>query len=357
MTRAFTRLWLLSLAVALAFLMSAPAQARNVPGSASVIQERIDQANTASIIDMTLRAVLNRGPSVLTMVDAVAAADSLAGVTPTIDSLSAYTALSGASGTTTLGEIDNGTRISAGFGAGYLFGDVDGYDFDYLSAYGSVVLSHEVTSSLTLLAALIAEGGQGDLKYNNGTLEHAGVGILAGVVIQLNDTLDLSLVGGIEGLQYGTTRDGGLFTGDYGAVRYLGDAQLKGLYEGGSFFLEYGGGLRFVHQATDGYREMTGGVPGSYVSATSTSSLDALANMKFGVPMGTFTPFAQLSGGVGLYANTDGVTTSDRSLSGRLGIGVDADVMAGKLTVDAGLFANDDGVMGVDGGLNFAKSF
>lgn len=354
---AFIRLWPLLLALAIASFLAAPAQARNVPGSASITQTRIDQANTASIIDMTLRAIRIDGPSVMTMIDAVAAADSLAGATPTIDSLSAYTALSGFNGATTLGEVDSDTRFSVGFGAGYLFGDVDGYDFDYLSAYGSAILSHEVTSSLTLLAALIAEGGQGDLKYNNGTLEHSGLGILGGVIIQLNDTLDLSLVGGIEGLQYGTTRDGGLFTGDYAALRYLGDAQLRGLYEGGSFFLEYGGGLRFVHQDNDGYTEMTGGVPGSYVSATSTSSLDALANIKFGVPMGTFTPFVQASGGLGLYANTNGVTSSDHNLSGRLGIGVDAMVMAGKLTLDAGFFANDDGVMGVDGGLNFAKSF
>jgi len=356
MIRAFTRLWLPLLPLMLAVAFAAPAQARNVPGSAAVTQNRIDQANTSSIIDMTLRAVRVSRTDVLTMVDAVAAADSLAGATPTIDSLSAYTALSGFNGTTTLGDVGSGTKFSVGFGAGYLFGDVDGYDFDYLSAYGSAILSHEVTSSLTLLAALIAEGGQGDLKYNNGTLEHSGIGVLAGVIVQLNDTLDLSLVGGIEGLQYGTTRDGGAFTGDYGAVRYLGDAQLRGLYEGGTFFVDYGGGLRFVHQDNDGYQEIAGGVPGSFVSATSSTTLDALANLKIGMPMGTFTPFVQVSGSLGLYADASG-SSSDQNVSGRLGLGVDADVMAGKLTLDAGFFANGDGVMGLDGGLNFAKSF
>lgn len=355
MIRALTTLWLPILALALVAAFAAPAQARNVPGSASVAQNVIDVSNTSSIIDLTMRALKGNSTGVLTMIDAVAAADSLAGFTPTIDSISAYSALSGFDGTTTLGDI-NGTKFGVGFGAGYLFGAVDGYDFNYLSAYGTAALSQDVTSSLTVLAALIAEGGKGNLKYNNGTLEHGGVGVLGGVIFKLNDTLDLSLVGGVEGLQYSTTRDGGVFTGDYGAVRYFGDAQLGGLYEGGTYFLEYGGGLRFVHQDNAGYQELNGGVPGALVSATSSTSLDALANLKVGVPMGAFTPYLRASGGVGLYADASGAPAS-KNVSGRIGGGIDADVMAGKLTLDSGFFTNGNGVMGVNGSLNFTKSF
>src|SRR5689334_2748081 len=50
--------WLGALALALAlFFATNPAQARNVPGSVSAVQSRIDQAVASSLVDMTVRAV------------------------------------------------------------------------------------------------------------------------------------------------------------------------------------------------------------------------------------------------------------------------------------------------------------
>lgn len=343
--------------VALAFLLISvlPAQARNIPGSAAVAQNHVTTVVGSSLIDLTFMALRDAGqPTYSPAAGSAIPLGYLASAAQPENSV-----ISAINSSTMLAGSPESTSLSAAIGAGYVFGAPNGFDFNYGSTYGSLVLAHSVSPDLRLFGSLVMEAGSGDLLYNNGTLSNTGVGGLAGALFRLNDGAELSLLGGIEWLNYDTTRSGGAVTADYDALRYLADAQVRGIHRGDGFFIEYSGGLRFIHEQTSDYWEMSGGVPGAYVAEDAFSTFDALSSIKLGVPMGSWTPFAELSGGLNLYnrtgaqtalANVDGVT-------GRLSLGVDADVAGGLFKAVAGFHSGSDGVSGVDGRLSFSKHF
>jgi hypothetical protein len=338
------------------FVLSGPAFARNVPGSAAVVQGEIDRTFSSSLIDNILSSV-RRGTGQGAAGGSAAQALSTF-VDDTFENLDAYVATPALGGAVPLGD-DGRSMLSLGVGAGYLFGSPDGYEFSYTAGYGTLALTHQLTPELTIFGAIISEGGRGVLEFSDGTLEHFGIGGAGGIVYRLTDTLDVSLLGGAEWLDYSTTRSDGLFTGDYQAARYFADARLEGLYEGGTFFLEYGGGLRYVHQDTEGYREFSGGIPGSYVDATEFTDLSALADVRLGAPMGAVTPFVEARVAFSLY-NESGfgpIDPLDHSVSGRAGVGIEAETAVGNLTLATGVSVTDTGITGFDGSLNLGKSF
>ncbi|MEP6563961.1 MAG: autotransporter domain-containing protein, partial [Mesorhizobium sp.] len=207
------------------------------------------------------------------------------------------------------------------------------------------------------------EHGSGDLHYNKGTLDNRGVGGLAGVIVKLNDRLDFSILGGAEWLNYQTTRTGGLYTGEYDAIRYIVDAQLRGKFDAANYFIEYGTGLRYIRQDNDAYQEYSGGSPFASVPGSGFTVLTGLADLKLGTKLPGITPYVQATGYVNFLENTDfaasfgAVTPEDQKLSGRLGIGADIDFLSGRLSLVAGIFGGEDGFEGADGGFKFSKGF
>src|SRR5262249_61112962 len=125
--------------------------------------------------------------------------------------------------------------VSIGGGARYVEGSPNGFDFNFTSGYGTVAVAHRVTPMTSIVAAAIVEGGSGDLDYNDGTLDNIGAGGLAGAVFRLNDVLDFSILGGAEWLSYEATRSHGTFKGEYDAVRYKVDTNLRGTYDAEAF--------------------------------------------------------------------------------------------------------------------------
>lgn len=333
--------WSGILAVMLMVLIAATgAEARNVPGSASAVQPRIDRAVAFSLLDTAQ----------LTARDAA-----------TFQSCEQF-----------LGQRnqpDDARRnpcqwgVSFGGGARYIEGSPHGYDFDFTSGYGSLSIAGAISPSVTLLASVIAETGKGDLDYNDGTLKNVGVGGLLGAIIKLDDALDLSLIGGAEWLNYKTDRTNGLYEGEYDAVRYLLDAQLRAYHDTGSFFVEYGGGVRFIHQDNDAYNEKSNGAFFAKVNSTGFTVLTGIGDLKLGTDFDGIRPYLQATGYVNLIdeddlaAALDDVKPGDATVSGRFGGGLDLGFIGGSLSFTAGVFVDEDGFQGADGGLKFVKAF
>ena len=326
--------------VALLLLATTAAQARNVPGSASAVQSRIDQAVASSIIDTT----------VMTARDAAL-----------FDLCQNYLGHADAEAKTLRDACEWG--ISLGGGVRYVEGSPNGFNFDFTSAFGSLAVAHRISPTTTIVASLIAEHGSGDLHYNHGTLDNRGIGGLAGVIVKLNDTLDLSVLGGAEWLNYQTTRSGGTYKGEYDAIRYIVDAQLRGTFNAPDYFIEYGTGLRYIRQDNDAYQEYSGGSAFASVPGSGFTALTGLADLKLGTKLPGITPYVQATGYVNFLDNTDfaasfgAVTPEDQRLSGRLGIGADIALLSGKLSLVAGVYGDEDGFQGADGGLKFSKGF
>jgi hypothetical protein len=313
-------------------LLAGPAQARNVPGSASVAQPEIDTAVASSIIDSIL---------------ANACVDFLRKpFKPGVEENRPQPCA---------GDL----TVSLGGGARVLHGSPDGYDYDFASAFSHVIVSGALSPTSTLFGGVVVEGGTGILHYNDGTLQNFGVGAVAGTVLGLGDNVDLSLLGGAELLKYSTTRSGGLFIGDYTAVRYFADARLRGLYDGGTFYIEYGGGLRFVHEQSASYREYSGGIVFANVPASQFSRLTGVGNVKLALPMGEVTPYLEASTYLTLFDDSPLAKTMSIAdgATFRLGTGANADVLGGELSLATGVFLGVDGYEGFDALFNFSKSF
>lgn len=321
--------------IVVAMLLVSPVHARNVPGSASVVQPLIDGAVASSILDTTMMTA--RDAALFRVcADFVRAQDAARRQDPCE------------------------WGISFGGGVRYVEGSPNGYEFDFTSAFGSLVVAKSVNPSTTVVAALIAERGRGDLTFSNGTLDNSGVGVLAGTIVHLNNGLDFSILGGAEWLNYETTRTGGQFHGEYDAVRYMVDTQLRGFHDGGTFFLDYGGGLRFIHQRNKGYTEFFGDIPFAAVPAVDFSMLTALGDLKVGTKLDGFTPYVQVTGYMNFFEHSSALTGTvpdSRSLHGRLGVGVDVDMASGKLSLTTGFFGGEGGFQGVDGAFKFVKTF
>lgn len=332
--------WLAILAAILIVTIAGPdAEARNVPGSASAVQPRIDRAVAFSLLDIAQ----------LTARDAA-----------TFEACQRFLAER---------QDDDNLRhpcewgISFGGGLRYIEGSPHGYDFDFTSAFGSITAAAAISPSATLIASLIAETGDGDLEYNDGTLENYGVGGLIGLIIRLDQGLDFSLIGGAEWLNYKTDRSDGLYHGEYDAIRYLLDAQLRARHDEASFFVEYGGGLRLVHQDNDSYREHSGGAVYAVVPSNDFTVLTGIGDLKLGTDMNGILPYVQATGYVNLIdeadlpATLDGLSPGDTTLSGRFGLGLDTDFVGGTLSLTIGIFVDEDGFEGADGGFKFVKVF
>lgn len=326
------------LAILFAGLSAAPASARNVPGSAGVVQPQIDKQVASALIDTTLLTALDAGTCLNTLWRQPVP-----------------------------GEAQNQPcewGLAFGAGARHIIGSPNGLDFDFTSVFGSAVLSRHISPSTVLIAAILAEGGGGDLDYNNGELKNIGVGGALGALIRLNAIFDLSLLGGAEWLNYKTERSNGLFEGDYDAVRLFLDGQIKGRQDGEFGFIEYGGGLRLIYQRNDGYTEKSGGVGTSQVGSTDFTVLTALADVKLGTPIGIFTPYIQATGYFDILDDVDlpGILspfeTSDGKIRGRFGIGVNMFAFpGGTLNLTSGVHVDRDGFAGVDGAVRFILVF
>lgn len=328
------------LAALLVLMTAGGADARNVPGSVSAVQPRIDRAIAFSLLDVAQ----------------LGARDAA-----TFEACQRFLSRNE--------EADGGPRnpchwgVSFGGGARYIEGSPNGYDFDFTSAFGSATVAVGVSSSTTLIASVIAETGDGDLDYNDGSLDNVGVGGLVGAIVRLHRALDFSLIGGAEWLNYETDRTNGLYEGEYDAVRYLLDAQLKAWHDGEGFFIEYGGGLRFVHQDNESYHEKSGGTAFAKVPSSDFTVLTGIGDIKLGTDLDGIRPYVQVTGYVNLIdetdlaADLDGVSPGDETLSGRLGLGVDMDCICGSLSLTIGIFVDEDGFQGADGGVKFVKVF
>ncbi len=333
--------WAGVLAFALSlFLATSSAYARNVPGSVSAVQSRIDQAVASSLMDTTMRVAHDAA---------------------LFESCESF-----------LKDVDPATKelrhpcewgISIGGGARYIEGSPNGFGFDYTSGFGTAAIARKVTPTTSLVIALIAEGGSGDLDYNDGTLENIGVGGLAGGVFRLNDVLDFSILGGAEWLTYDTTRSSGTYSGEYDAIRYIVDTNLRGVYDAEAFFLEYGGGLRFIKQDNDSYQEYSDGDAFASVPGSGFTVLTGIGNLKLGTRMPGFVPYLEGSAYVNIIDDVDfaasfgSLTPDDQTAYGRLGAGADIDFFTGTLSLRTGAFADGDGFQGADGGFQFTKAF
>lgn len=335
---AWRLLALFCLALVLAGLAAAPASANNVPGSAGLVQPQIDKQVASALIDTTLLTALNSGVCLDTLWR-----QPVPGGTP-----------------------PQACEWGLAFGAGArnVTGSPDGLDFDFTSVFGSAVLSHRISPSTVLIAAILAEGGSGDLDYNDGRLENIGVGGALGALIRLNAIFDLSLLGGAEWLNYDTDRSDGLFKGDYDAVRLFLDGQIKGRQDGEIGFIEYGGGLRLIYQRNESYTETSGGLATAKVGSTDFTLLTALADVKLGTPIGIFTPYVQATGYFDIIDDVDlpGILapfeTSDGKVRGRFGIGVNMLAFpGGTLNLTSGVHVDHDGFAGVDGAVRLILVF
>ena len=323
-------LCLAALALGIAFALASPAAARNVPGSAAVAQAEIDKAVGSSILD-----------SLLSTKDAAMCENYLDRPE------------------------DSGRRtepctwgFAIGGGVRALQDAPDGYKFDYSAAYTTMIVTQRLSGNATVFGGLFGEAGAGVLEHNDGTLEHHGFGVAAGLSIDLSDSAKFAVVGSAEWLNYSTTRANGLYVGDYDAMRYMADARLSGTLEGDGFFVEYGGDLRFIHQRTSGYTEYSGGAPFADVPAVQFTTLTGIGNLKLGVPMGALTPYVEATGYLGLYDDSNLSTAGlDDGVTGRLGVGLNAEVLAGLLSLRSGAYFDGDSYKGFDAGFNFAKSF
>lgn len=324
--------------LAAALLLAGPAEARNVPGSASAVQSRIDRAVANSLIDTTLGTARR-----------AAQFDSCRDM--------------GSDPKDEVQQMPCDWSISFGGGYRYVEGSPNGFDFDFDAAFGSLVIAHAVSPKTTLLAGIITEHGEGDLDFNDGTLENTGVGGVAGLIYRINDSLDVTLLGGAEWLNYEVSRSSGDFDGDYDATRYFADAQLHGISGFGAYFLEYGGGLRFLHQENDGYQEHADGGGSASVPSTDYSLLTAVGDLKFGTTFENITPYLQASAYAnlnedsGFAASFGSLEPGDEDVYGRFGLGADVNLSAGQLSFTTGVFADDDGFQGVDAALRFSKTF
>lgn len=333
--------FLLGIGIFLAMLAvaMAPAHARNVPGSASAVQSRIDQAVASSIIDTTLMSA--RDAALFDLCQGYLKENPENAV---LRSPCEW-------------------GISGGFGLRRVEGDPNGFGFDFTSAFGNIAVARAISPTTSLIAAIIAEQGSGDLDYNHGTLKNNGVGALGGVTIKLNDRLDFSILGGAEWLSYRTTRTFGLYQGEYDALRYIIDAQLRGTSDVGNYFLEYGAGLRYIHQENDPYVEYSSGMPFANVPGSGFSTLTGIGDLKFGTRLPGFRPYLQTTGYLNFLENRDfaasfgTLTPYGQDVSGRFGVGADIDMLAGKLSLSAGIFVDKDGFQGADGGFKFSKAF
>lgn len=328
-------------ALGLAMFSASPAEARNVPGSASAIQSRIDRAVAFSLVDTTLTTA--RDAALFNLCQ-----DFARNVDEQGRDLQRSPCEWG---------------ISLGGGIRYVEGSPNGFDFDFTSTFGSLVVAHAISPSTTVVAALIAETGDGKLHFNDGTLKNSGVGGLVGAIVKLNDGLDLSVIGGAEWLNYKTTRSGGTYKGEYDALRYMVDAQLHGVHDAGTYFVDYSGGLRFIHQKSDSYQEYSGGVPFADVPESDFTALTGLGNVKIGTVMQGFTPYVEATGYVNFIDDTDlsavlgTAEPGKESVFGRLGVGLEMNVASGMLSLTTGVFAGQGGFQGVDGGFKFVKTF
>ena len=316
------------------------AHARNVPGSVSAVQSRIDQAVASSLIDTTMSAARDAA---------------------LFENCEAF-----------LKDVDPATQelrhpcewgFSIGGGARYIEGSPNGFGFDYTSGFGTVAIARKVTPTTSLVVALIAEGGSGDLDYNDGTLESIGVGGLAGGIFKLNEVLDFSILGGAEWLSYDTTRSSGTYSGEYDAIRYIVDTNLRGVYDAEVVFIEYGGGLRFIQQDNNSYTEYADGDSFASVSDSGFTVLTGVGNLKLGTRMPGFVPYVEGSAYVNIIDDTDyaasfgSLTPDDQTAYGRVGVGADVDFFTGTLSLRTGAFADGDGFQGADGGFQFTKAF
>jgi hypothetical protein len=323
---------------ALIMLLS-PAQARNVPGSASAVQPLIDHAVASSLLDNVLLS-----------------ARSSAAFDRCQDYLRIHEQRAG-----------EPTRpcewgISAGAGVRHIEDSPNDYDFEFTSAFGNIAIAHRLSPSTALIGALIAETGDGRLFYNAGKFENVGVGGLAGAIVSLDSGLALSVLGGAEWLNYETTRTNGLYHGEFDAIRFLLDAQAQGYYATGNLFAQYSGGMRFIHQENESYVEQVGGADFADVPSTSFTALTGIGDLKLGTRIDGISPYVQATGYVNLLDKTDlggltGPLPDVATITGRFGVGIDMAFVGGKLSLTTGVFVADGDYQGFDGGLAFFKAF
>lgn len=321
--------------IAAILIMSLPAVARNVPGSSGAAQGRVD---------------LEVGSELTALSVASATTDALY-----------YFCDSGVRRKTEM--TDKALRNeSCNWGLNFrgelihLTADPDGYDYDSTVGIVTALISHQMTDQTRLVMGPLFEKGSVDTNYNLGQTDFTGFGGTVGFVHDLNESLSLSLLGSAEWLKYDVSRTGGLYSGDYDALRLIVDAGAGGTLGDDNLWASYRTGLRYIHQDNNSYTEYTGGVPFASVAGDNSESLLLVSNLRIGRTMEVITPFLEASNNFSLL-DSSSTAINQTAWNGRVGTGFALELASGLLELNSGVRFTTEGYAGYDVQLGYSLHF
>lgn len=234
----------------------------------------------------------------------------------------------------------------------FMDGGTGGFDYEGSALFGTFTVAHNLTNNTVLLGGLFFEAADLDTSFNLGDIDSRGIGGSLGIIHRFNPDLALSLIGGLEFLNYDVSRSNGRFQGSYDAMRYILDASLNGRAGDGELWMVYRGGLRLIHQKNENYTELDNGLIGTSVSGVDVTSLAMVGDIKIGHNFENITPYLQLTGQYDFLQNQSGgvvlPSVDNSAFFGRVGAGVDIPLDQAMLNLGAGVNFTDKNYQGFD---------
>ncbi|MFN4142815.1 autotransporter outer membrane beta-barrel domain-containing protein [Aestuariivirga sp.] len=317
------------------FLSAAPTFAKNVPGSAGAVQGRVDRQVASNLVDLTVQSAIESSRFELCGKQYKAGPD------------------------------DRRDYCEWGFSARgemlYLDDEPDGYDYQSTAGYGNIMISRWISPNTVIVGGILFEAATTETDFNDGEVDQKGIGAAAGFIHKFSPAVELSLLGGIEGLNYDVSRSGGFYEGSYDATRLFGDAALGGQMGEEDLWLIYRGGIRVISQNNDSYDEKGDDGSETTVDDVDLFLVSLVGDLKIGTTIDGIRPYVQLSGLADIVHDESlgiiGIDADDETFSGRLGVGADAEMLDGLLSLSSGAYFADDGWKGFDVRLGFSRNF
>ena len=316
-------------------LFAAPVQAKNVPGSAAAVQGRVDRQVASNLVDLTVEAAVELSRFDLCGKQYKAQAD------------------------------DRRDYCEWGFSARgeilYLDDNPGGYQYQSTAGFGTIMLSRWISSDTVILGGILFEAGRTETDYNDGEVNQEGLGATIGFIHRFSPSLEFSILGGLEALNYDVSRSGDFYDGSYDATRLFGDAALSGLAGDKQLWLAYRGGIRVISQNNELYDEKGDDGSKNPVDDADLFLLSLVGDVKIGTTFDSIRPYIQLSGVADVVHDelSDFLLfdADDETFSGRLGVGLDADTLGGLLSLSSGIYFADEGAKGFDVRLGYSRNF
>lgn len=314
--------------------ITSPLSARNVPGSSSKSQSESDHHIASSIADLVIAPI-----SSLCENDVFRNADPASG-NRRDDCVWGFSM--------------RGEHVE-------LTGSPSGYKYDTVANIAASMISYQLNPNTSIVGGVLFEIGDTDTSFNNGKTDFIGYGGSIGVVHSVSREIRLILLATGEVLNYDVARSNGQFTGSYDARRFIVDAALSGETGEDNLWLQYRGGLRYIHQRNESYVESNGGIPGVTVSGFNSSSLLAVTDFKLGTTIDSLRPFIEVSASADLidHGNTavPGLKADTDAFNGRIGVGIDTEMAGGAMLLKSGIRFGEHGYNGFDIQLGYTHNF